>query len=93
MLGNIVIDRKTLIRTALALAGSITTVYSVLLALVESPVGYSTASESALEGSCDLSSLHTSKITTSAFVSWTIVAGRNVTCSYENITLGALMGA
>lgn len=86
------IDRMTLIRTALALAGSITTVYSLLLALVESPVGYSTAPELASEESCDLNSLHTSTTTTSAFVSWTIVARRNATCSFENITLGALVG-
>jgi hypothetical protein len=93
MLGNIVIDRKTLIRTALALAGSITTVYSVLLALVESPVGYLATSGLSVGESCDLSSLQTSTITTSGFVTWTIVVERNVTCSYENITLGALVGA
>jgi hypothetical protein len=93
MLGNIVIDRKTLIRTALALASSITTVYSVLLALVESPVGYSATSGSSVGESCDLSRLQTSTITTSGFVTWTIVVERNATCSYENITLGALVGA
>jgi hypothetical protein len=77
-LGHGVIDRKTLAHAAVKLAGAFTTVYTILLAIVEESTALSVG------GLCELSELQTRMVQTT-------FAERNASCSLDNITLGSIL--
>lgn len=72
------IDRKTLAHAAVKLAGAFTTVYTILLAIVEESTALSVG------GLCELSELQTRMVQTT-------FAERNASCSLDNITLGSIL--
>ena len=82
-LGHTVIDRKTLQQTAVKLAGAITTLYSLLLALGQAPAEAS-PSEGVVE--CGVTAAEAARIQAS-------MLGHNEGCSYGNVTLGSILGA
>ena len=83
LLGHAVIDRKTIVHAAVKLAGTVTTLYSVLLAFGQAP-GVASPSKGIAE--CGVTAAQV------AVIQATMI-GHNESCSYDNVTLGSILGA
>lgn len=81
LLGSTVIDRKSLVRTTVKLTGAITTLYSFLLALGQAPP---VSLPSTIQ--CGVTPAEVTRIQAAMF-------GHNESCSYDNVTLGSVLGS
>ena len=86
VVGGTVIDRKSLKLAAVKLASGVTTAITTLFALTDGGSGAMAGGTAAGQEQCGLSNIQASTIRS-------LLAGRNTSCSYGNVTLGAILGA
>ena len=75
--GDIVVDRRTLVRIFIAMSGALGTLGPLIFALKPPPIPAGTIA-------CDLTQQETALIRAA-------MAGRNASCTYENMTLSRIL--